>query len=317
MPEQGARNDSLRRCFLLAPPGAAATTVAKVLIDRGVECLRPEDLLQPGSVWSDELTKHLTSADFVVAIVPPSASANIAFELGLAHGLSKPALVVAVGNAVVPEALRGLAVARIASLSNISDAIPEIDRFLRHGQRLAPAKHPAATGSATGLLDWARTKLTTIRRESGQTQEFALEALIEDIFKQAGAEVQHADAPSPSGDVDLVVWSDDLAYELGGPILVKCKTFGGSTGSVVRNAEHAVRRLDDIVGRSDVKLAMLVFDHDRLRDVPRIADTPRALALPIEPLINVIEQGALTEEVLKRRRQAAYARGHLGAAGAQ
>jgi hypothetical protein len=80
MSGQEMQNDSLRQCFLLAPRGAAADTVAKLLTDRGIACLRPEDLLVAGAAWSDELTHHLISADFVVAIVPPSAPTQVAFE---------------------------------------------------------------------------------------------------------------------------------------------------------------------------------------------------------------------------------------------
>jgi len=314
MAGQEIRNDSLRRCFLFAPRGAAADSVAQLLSERGIECLRPEDLLAPGAVWSDELTRHLATADFVVAIVPPSAPAQVTFELGLAHGLSKPALVVATGKTSVPEELRGLATVRVSDLRHISQALPDIDRFLRHAKRVTSDEPARPRRQESGELAWARERLSNLRGETGARRGFDFERLVADVLERAGVEVQPTDAARPADNgVDLILWSDDLAYEMGGPILVQCKTYHGGMGSVVKNAEHAMRQLEEVVRRSDARLGVLVFDHDKSREMPRFNDTPRVLAFPVEQLLDTIERGTLTEEVLARRRQAAYARGRSGA----
>jgi hypothetical protein len=313
MAGQEIQNDSLRRCFLLAPRGAAADSVAQLLTDRGIECLRPEDLLAVGAVWSDELTRHLATADFVVAVVPSSASTQVGFELGLAYGLSKPAFVIATGGAVVPGELRGLATVRVPDLQHIADAVPDIDRFLRHAKRARLDERPASRRQEAGNLDWARERLATLRIEAGAKRGLDLERLVADVFARTGAEVQHNAQLSAKGDgVDLLVWSDDLAYEIGGPILVDCKIYRGGVGSVAKNAEHTMRQLEEVVRRSDARLAVLVFDHDRSREMPRFNETPRVLAFPVEQLLDSVERGDLTEEVLGRRRQAAYARGRSG-----
>jgi hypothetical protein len=310
-----ARNDSLRRCFLLAPRGVAADTVAKLLTDRGVECLRPEDLLASGAVWSDELTSHLTTADFVVAIVPPSSPAQVAFELGLAHGLSKPALVIVAGRTVMPEELRGLTTARISDLGHISEAVPDLDRFLRHSKRTRSDTRPTSRGQGPDYMGSARERLANLRGEAYANREFELERLVADVFEHAGAEVQLEARPSANDDrVDLIVWSDDLAFEMGGPILVECKIYRGGIGSIAKDAEHTMRRLEELVQRSDAaRLAILVFDDNRTAEMPPLRDTPRVLAFPVEQLLDAVERGTLTDEVLTRRRQAAYARGRVGA----
>ncbi len=314
MAGQEIQNDSLRRCFLLAPQGAVADSVAELLTERGIECLRPEDFLAPGAVWSDELTHHLTTADFVVAIMPQSAPIQVAFELGLAHGLRKPALVIATGKTNVPQQLRGLVTTRIPDLHHIAQAVPDIDRFLRHAKRARSDVLPIPRRQESGELAWARERLAILRGESGARRGFDFERLIAEVLKSAGAEVQLTDAVSSADDgVDLILWSDDLAYEMGGPILVQCKTYRGGIGSVVKNAEHAMGQLEEVVRRSDAKLGVLVFDHERSREMPRFNDTPRVLAFPVEQLLDTVERGALTEEVLAHRRQAAYARGRLGA----
>jgi hypothetical protein len=311
---QDIQNDSLRRCFLFAPRGAAADSMARLLAERGIECLRPEDLLAPGAVWSDELTRHLATADFVVAIVPPSAPAQVAFELGLAHGLSKPALVIATGKTNVPEELRGLATVRISGLGHVLEATPDIDRFLRHAKRVTSDEPATSRRQEFGELTWARERLASLRGKADDGRVFGFERLVAELLERAGAEVQltGADRPTDDGE-DLILWSDDLAYEMGGPILVQCKIYHGGIGSVVKDAEHAMRQLDEVVRRSDVRLGVLVFDHDRSTKLPRLNDTPRVLVFPVEQLLDTIERGALTEEVLARRRQAAYARGRSGA----
>jgi hypothetical protein len=58
---------------------------------------------------------------------------------------------------------------------------------------------------------------------------------------------------------------------------------------------------------------VLVFEYDGPGEMPRFSDTPRVLAFPVEQLLDAVERGALTEEVLARRRQAAYAQGRAGA----
>jgi hypothetical protein len=316
MPGRETQNDSLRRCFLLAPRGAAADTVAKLLTDHGVECLRPEDLLAPGAVWSDELTRHLTTADFVVAVVPPSAPTQVAFELGLAHGLNKPALVIVTGRTVVPEELRGLATVRISDLRHISEAAPDLDRFLRHAKRARSDESPTSRRQVPGDVDLARERLASLRGEAYAKRGFDLERLVADVFERADAEVQRTEAQSAANDdrVDLIVWSDDLAFEMGGPVLVECKIYRGGIGSIAKNAEHAMRRLEEVVQRSDAaRLAILVFDYDGPGEMPRLHDTPRVLAFPVDQLLDAVEHGTLTEEVLTRRRQAAYAQGRARA----
>ena len=324
MPESRIRNDSLRRCFLLAPRGVASDLITKVLVDRGVECLRPDDLLGPGLNWSDELSRHLASADFVVAVLPSPMPArdresrgrdNVLFELGLAVGMNKPALVITEGAAKAPSDLRGMAITRVRGLAHVTEAVPEIDRFLRHAKELSSNERPATESRGTGRLDWAHARIQKFRHETGPRRTFDFERLVAEVFERAGAEVQVTDRPSPSrtDESDMVVWSDDLAYELGGPMLVECKSYRGGVGSILRNAEHTMRHLDEIVQRTDARLAMLVFDYDRPRGAPPINDTPRVLALSLEQLVDLVERGTLTDEVLARRRRAAYARGHLGA----
>lgn len=308
-------NDSLRRCFLLAPEGAVVATLVQFLAERGIECLWPEDLLRPGMLWSDELTRHLSTADFVVAVVPPSSTGvSIGFELGLAHGLSKPALAIVVGDAAVPHALRELAVVRLSSLDRIQEALPEIDRFLRHARRKTPIRATELPHNGPSDPNW-RSRLAELQKASPDERGMLLERLVADAFSHAGADVRTTRNERSGKDdgVDFVVWPDDLVYEIGGPLLIECKAYRDSSGNVSRNAKEAIRRLDRMIDPSGAKLAALVVDHDKDLDMGVLHDTPRVLVFPVEQIIGAVERGSLTEEVLRRRRQAAYTRGRAGA----
>jgi hypothetical protein len=282
------KNDSPRRCFVLASRDAMSNTLIKFLNDQGVECLRPEDLLKPGAMWSDELTRYLAEADFVVAIVSPSVPFYVGFELGLAHGMSKPALVIATDDTIVPESLRGVFVIRMGKAMQISDLVPDIDRFLRHSRRAKPIQHRPPERPAATDLTWARARLSSLREENDGRRGYDFERLIADVFERAGADVTAIDPKwTNDGDrADLVVWLDELAQEMGGPIVVECKFNLGGTGNFARNAERSVRQAEQYVQRSSAKLALLIFDHDRSHDLPAIPETPFVLAFPVDAFLD-------------------------------
>ena len=89
-------------------------------------------------------------------------------------------------------------------------------------------------------------------------------------------------------------------------MIVECKHYGSGSGSVFANAKQTVERLEKLVGGSDARLALLVFSHDRLSPPSHVFETPRVLSFPVEELIDAIEQGTFIEEVIRRRRRAAF-----------
>jgi hypothetical protein len=321
MAEGVGNKGRLRRCFLIAQPGSGATAVATFLTERGIDTTRAASVPATGAIGA-ELLKYLAEADFVVAIWTRMASPNVAFELGVAHALGKPALVLALGDET-PDLpgivdLRGVNLVRVPDPRRLIDAAPEIDRFLRHAQApppIRPVPADPASSEQPGDMSWARERLVTIRTMKGARRGFAFEELVAEVFRRAGAEVASTNDETGAvseRDADLVVWLNDIVFDVGGPILVECKTYGGGSGSVTKNVEFTMRRMEKLIDASGAGLAFVVFDHDRPRTPPTIFETPQVLAFAAETLIEKLEHGSLATDVATRRRRAAFARGTAG-----
>lgn len=61
----------------------------RVLRQNEIEVLSPVAEVRPGALWVDELLAMLRSSDFLIADVSRK-NPNVIFELGVAHGLGKP-----------------------------------------------------------------------------------------------------------------------------------------------------------------------------------------------------------------------------------
>jgi hypothetical protein len=95
-------------------------------------------------------------------------------------------------------------------------------------------------------------------------------------------------------------------------MLIECKYYGGGSGSVLANAKHNVQQLEKYVRASEARVALLVYDHDRSTPPPPSFETPQVLVFPVDQLIQALERGTLTDEILQQRRRASYARVSAG-----
>jgi nucleoside 2-deoxyribosyltransferase len=81
------------KCLVLAPLDASAhrlrDAVNRVLREHGVEVMSLAESLTPGAQWVDEIFGLLRASDFLIADVSRK-NPNVLFELGVAHGLGKP-----------------------------------------------------------------------------------------------------------------------------------------------------------------------------------------------------------------------------------
>jgi nucleoside 2-deoxyribosyltransferase len=302
MDAEDRRNDRLRRCFIVAPPGRESARIARVFTERGVECFRPEEIVAAEAV-SEEILRHLASADFAVASLHGSVAPNLAFELGVAHALRKPILIFTTNYDRIFDDLRGIYVVR-AEPDGIEEAGPDIDRFLRYAKETPAIEAHAPRRPPLGDFTWAHERVAALKSDRGPGRGLAFERLVSEVFQQAGGEVVEATADAVR-QADLVVWLNDVAFETGGPMIVECKHFGGGSGSILLNAKHSVERLEKLVGGSDASLGLLVFSHDRPNPPTHVFETPRVLSFAVEQLIDAIERGTFTDEVLQRRGRAA------------
>lgn len=291
-----------RRCFVSGNDPATTARLVEMVRALGIEAANT-DQISVGKTITQEIVRLITDADFIAVVITDRAQAFVAYELGLAQGLGKPAFVVFAGGQAL-----NLASAYIVSIADgreIESVADDLERFVRHVKRLG--KSPERVNLAPAQqLDWARDRLKALRAESGQNRYRDFEVLCAEIFRAADAEVALVGADRTVG-ADFVVWLDDIAFELGGPTLVECKFYGGGVGSVIKNSEATVRRIEAVMDRSDAKLALLVYDHDRSKAPPSLYETPRVLSLAIEDVIQAVELGNLDNMILKRRKRVLFA----------
>ena len=301
----------LRRCFISAQTGEASAALAQAFADRGVESFRADDLV-PGLPLTPELLHQLQAADFMCALVNDGGVApNILFELGAAHVLRKPIILFTTSYDRLLGALQGVYVVR-ANVENLPSAAAEIDRFLRHAKTLPPIDKTAADQRQKPNLSWAKEELAALRRERFSDREIRFERLVSEMFRRAGAEVVREGRPEGNWTADLVVWLDDVAHEIGGPMIIECKYYGGGPGGVLANAKHTVHQLEKYVEASEARVALVVYDYDQSIPPPSPFETPRVLAFAVDQLIEALERGTLANEILQHRRRASYARVSAG-----
>lgn len=76
----------------LDPPGRRVQdTVSRALNEIGVSVLRFDDV-EAGAIWANAVTDAIRSADFVVADLS-RGNPNVLYEIGFAHALRKPTLI--------------------------------------------------------------------------------------------------------------------------------------------------------------------------------------------------------------------------------
>ena len=293
-----------KRCFFSGLIDHAGEILIRMLTDRGIAVSAPWTS-KVSSPVSQEILGLISSSDFVVATVGASNRDNTMYELGVARSLGKPAFLVLLGG-TLPSDLSGVYVRAIES-DRITDVANDLNIFLRNAKAPRPITS-AGFAENSSEMGWAREELKALRATNGP-RERDFETLVRRIFISARAEVTQVEAPGPDGQIDFVVWLNEVAYEAGGPILVECKMLRGGSGSVIKNAEVYAKRLERAVDSSDASLAMLIIDHERPPSLSAFFETPKVLSFGAETLIDLLEKGTLQKEILDRRKRAAFIQG--------
>ena len=93
------------RSFVIAPFDASGKrvhdAVQRALKEVGVSVFRADHAIQPGAPWVNAVTNAIRSSDFLVVDITRQ-NPNVFYELGLAHALEKPVVLVSSNEADVP-----------------------------------------------------------------------------------------------------------------------------------------------------------------------------------------------------------------------
>lgn len=304
------------KCFV-SYDSASAPSVGELkttLRNLGVDCFDAKDV-EPGKNIGGAIMASLNAADFVAVVIEGPSVSNFAnFEAGVAVGLGKPLLLVTPREAFWPDLGSNVRYLWIKT-EQLQTSKRELARFLRHvrQQPTQPSPPPHQTVDVTSAAE----SLDVIRSRAAPGRERSLEAIVADLFKQLHGDVSIEDETLVGNGQnyhrDMIVWSDPLVAQFGGPMVIECKYYGGGSGSVIVNARNTLAQLSKYVENSSAALGVLVYDHDRARQISiGPGESAKAVAISIDDLIDAFATGAVGDELWRRRARAASNRGFHG-----
>jgi len=116
------------QCFVIMPfeksfDGIWETVIRPTIVAAGDECLRADDIFAPGSII-DDIVKLIRDADYIIADLTRH-NPNVYYELGFAHALSKPVILLTSDVSTLPFDLRQLRVIEYSDTASGAAALRE------------------------------------------------------------------------------------------------------------------------------------------------------------------------------------------------
>jgi hypothetical protein len=195
----------------------------------------------PGA--ENDLSGFLKSADIIVAHVP-HFNANVLFELGFAHGLGKPIIIIAPASVNLPIDLRGERTISYDPKPDVAKLSFALKEWLQELNRKSEGER------RQGSLGIKSTVANTITGLSGRALEGEVAKALSTV---AGWEVQ-ASEENREGAFDFIIWNqqtDAMLAALGNPIAVEVKSRAPPLESV--------RKLVELTKRQGLKAVLLII----------------------------------------------------------
>lgn len=107
-------------------------TIQRTLREHGVTPIQIDDVIQPGAQWANAITDAIQESDFVVVDVS-RRNPNVMYELGFAHALRKPTLLLLNADSAgeMPFDLAGYQMA-VYDPKNLNSLRDQIIRFVKY-----------------------------------------------------------------------------------------------------------------------------------------------------------------------------------------
>jgi hypothetical protein len=205
----------IRSCFLSAPFGVDTRALEQELRDRGFSVTDGRTIVPAAPVVST-IRKGISNADLVCVVTPSTLSANTAFEMGLAVGISKNVLVFAPLGSTLPSDVVGITYCSAALDDN--RAIGKfLDAFLAHGRTPITSDEPSVKRHRLPPAEAKR-----MRGELAHASGKRFEQLVKQLFEASGFIAAEAGGPGEHG-ADFAVWVDLLQHAFGNPVIVEVK----------------------------------------------------------------------------------------------
>ena len=109
--------------------GIWKTVIKPTVEDTGDECLRADDIFAPGSII-DDIVYAIHGADYVIADLSKQ-NPNVYYELGFAHALEKPVILLTSDISTLPFDIRQQRVIRYSdTAAGAADLKESLKRYL-------------------------------------------------------------------------------------------------------------------------------------------------------------------------------------------
>ena len=260
--------------------------------------------MEPGRSVLDTVQSAIAHADFVCVVFPKGLhTTSVAFEMGLAVGNSRPVLAFVEPGADAPSLMGSVTVARTGF--DDAEAINfYLDAFLEHGgsKRLRGRSRPSSLPAAADT-SWVLETINSIATSDPQMRGSEFEALVADLFQQAGYVVSPRAPEAGDRGVDMAVWIDETDSSLGNPVLVQVKV-GRLSDRQLQFAEHELRQF---IAKTPVQAGILIYWDRGGKDLSRpSADWPLVIRFSVFELADLVGSGEFVRELRARRNRAVH-----------
>lgn len=282
--------------FIAAPAQTRLEVLKRELRRRGLNVFTAYDIQPATHSLADHINRAIKKADLIVGVVPETMTPNVFFELGIAHALEKPfLLLVSPKSGNIPSDLVGMLYVR-ADPDNVEAISFALDQCLNR-LKTKPVRQGRSPKEGQPLGSKADHFISQLQRSAGTIRGAELESLVSEILRAAGV-AAITQSPFPSKGADIAVWSDDLQPISGNPLLVEVK-------STIRNKQQlleAVEQVDRFRDKSGSRLALLLVN-TALTALSAAPFAGGVLAMTIVDLVSHLRSKTFSETIRELRNQ--------------
>jgi hypothetical protein len=212
-------------CFIAASFRTNLRTVKRLLKQRGIKILVPSERGPTSTSLTESVTKAISEADLVIAILDPQqTNANVFFELGCASAFGKRILVLAPpALKIIPSDIVDVQLLRTDpdnseaigfALDQLAIVMP-LTKHRRAWPRL-PIRKSRPIPDSVDALARRLEELGDLPRERD------VEDIVVSALRASGVSVVARSGTSDTR-VDLAVWADEFDPLIGNPLLIEIK----------------------------------------------------------------------------------------------
>jgi hypothetical protein len=284
------------RCFIAASRQIDGPIIARTLHEAGVAAVFAEDFMPAEATALTVVRQALEASDLMLGVLSEDAdNTTVAFELGMAAAMRKPAIALIPRGMSVPLQFEAHVVVRgdTADLPALRFAVEQLVGNLPHGV-LQEERRPT-TESAGATLGAAAQELVRRLDAWGPTiRHDDLMQLLTEAFRALGIT-----AVEGSGDArfDLGVWDSELAGLVGNPFVIEVKQGLARRDQVTQALAQVERYLSATGGR----WALLVYGAGDEALIAEAASGSRVLTSSARELILGLRDMTFAEFVRRIR----------------